>query len=188
MATVMDNVEDVLRRRAAAGVERLVEMGPEAVMEALATPNEVEFFGYIMNELASHAAPDMEDMAKQQAAAARFRARIAEEAGGFMTAADAAQLANSSVQAIYKATIERRLISIEDCNRKLFPRFQFEDKVREPVIELLRATPSSSGWEIMQFIFGRPEGLEGKRPIDLLRRGKPDEVAAVLRFGRALED
>ncbi|PQA88326.1 hypothetical protein CW354_08480 [Marinicaulis flavus] len=132
----------------------------------------------------------IEDAEKVEDAAnaVRFRQRMLKAAGGALKAEDVRQLLGyKSVQAVYKAANNRRMLVVEDGGVKLFPKFQFAGGVLNPAIaDVLGAAPNTSGWAILQFLVSGDEGLGKASPIALLRKG-PAEAERVARFARALE-
>lgn len=185
----IDTPAEALKQRVHTSIERLVDAAaPATILEALAAASEPELFEVIVRAAPIATDAEAEQLARERMAAAAFKHRMAAEANGFLTAIQAARVARyKSDQAIYKAARERRVLMVEDNGRQLFPAFQFDEAIRKPLIEVFRMTESVSGWEFLHFIFGRPEGLAGARPVDLLRGSKSD-IERVARFAAALED
>jgi len=122
-------------------------------------------------------------------AATEFKRRMLTDAGGALTAGQVREvLGHKSLQAVYKAVKERRLLMVEDNGQQLFPAFQFHDGAVLPAIaRVLEAAPHTAGWGVLQFLVSGDQGLGDRRPLDLIKGG-PDDVRQVIRFARALED
>ena len=122
-------------------------------------------------------------------ATAEFKRRMLTGAGGALTAAQVREvLGHKSLQAVYKAVKERRLLMVEDNGQQLFPAFQFHEGLVSPVVPaLLKAAPNTDGWGILQFLTSGDQGLGDQRPLALIKGG-PDDVSRVIRFARTLED
>ncbi|MFC6438266.1 hypothetical protein ACFSLT_30100 [Novosphingobium resinovorum] len=110
-------------------------------------------------------------------------------AGGALTAEKVRELLeHKTIQAVYKAVKDRRLLMVEDNGTKLFPVFQFDGNTILPgVARVLSAVPQTGGWAILQFLVAGDEGLDGRKPIDMLR-GSAAEIDLVVRFAQTLED
>jgi hypothetical protein len=122
-------------------------------------------------------------------AASEFKRRMLTEAGGALTATQVREvLGHKSLQAVYKAVKERRLLMVDDNGRQLFPAFQFRDGAVLPAIAgILEAAPHTDGWGVLQYLVSGDQGLGDLRPLDLIKGG-PDDVRHAIRFARALED
>jgi hypothetical protein len=182
-------IDAVLRDRIHASVENIVRMmATAAKAEAARTPDIPSLVLSIVRGL-----PVTEDgdptLKNSIVAAAEFKRRLLAAAGGALSADEVREiLGHKTVQAVYKAARERRLLMVDDNGRKLFPAFQFEgDQVAPAVPEILSAAPHTDGWRMLQFLVSGDEGLGTARPIDLLR-GKAEDVRRVKRFARTLED
>lgn len=132
---------------------------------------------------------DDPETAKRITNAIAFRRRLINAAGGALTAEKVrALLGHKTIQAVYKSVKDRRLLMVEDNGTKLFPVFQFNGNAILPGIsKVLNAAPQTTGWAILQYLVGGDEGLDGMRPIELLK-GSDAEVERVVRFARTLED
>lgn len=118
-----------------------------------------------------------------------FKRRLIDSAGGALTAEKVRTLlGHKTIQAVYKAAKDRRLLMVEDNGTKLFPVFQFDGNAIIPGIsKVLNAAPHTTGWAILHFLVGSDEGLDGLSPVELLKRSDA-EVERVIRFARTLED
>jgi hypothetical protein len=122
-------------------------------------------------------------------AAVEFKRGLLTAAGGALTADQVREvLGHKSLQAVYKAVKERRLLMVEDNGRQLFPAFQFRGGAVSPAVPAILATaPCTPGWRILQFMVSGDEGLGSERPLDLIH-GTAEDEARVARFARTLED
>ena len=97
-------------------------------------------------------------------------------------------LGHKTVQAVYKAARDRRLLMVEDNGAKLFPAFQFDgDTIRPAMSRILAAAPGAGGWAVLQYLVSGDGGLGDARPIDLIK-GNEADVDRVIRFAGTLDD
>lgn len=183
------SVDAILRDRLIASVDRIVHlMTPAAKAEAAKSPDVPSL---VLSLVRGLPAAETEDPALRDSlvAAAEFKRRMLAAAGGALTAAQVRDvLGHKSLQAVYKAAKERRLLMVDDNGQQLFPAFQFHDgSVLPGIAEVLEAAPHTDGWGVLQYLVSGDAGLGDQRPLDLLKGG-PDDVSRVIRFARALED
>ncbi len=110
------------------------------------------------------------------------------EAGGAYDVDQVRRLLHGvSRQAIDKRVQEGSLLTVPGpSNRRRFPTVQFnEDGSVVPGLRETRAAlPYDNPWSVLNFLIGRQNEFGGKRPIDLLRKGRLDlVVAAAKRIG-----
>lgn len=188
-ATAAVSVDTILRDRLIASVDRIVHMmGAAAKAEAASSPDVPSLVLSLVRGLPTTETDDA-TLKDSLVAAADFKRRMLRQSGGALTAAQVREvLGHKSLQAVYKAVKERRLLMVEDNGTQLFPAFQFKDGAALAAIPLvLEAAPSTDGWGILQYLVSGDQALGGARPLDLLKGG-PDEVSRVVRFVRTLED
>ena len=151
-----------------------------------------DFYGFIAAIFASTPVSNPADdrLKEQQFNAARFKRDMAERAGGLLeVAAVRESLGHRTRQAVYKAAREHRLLAVDDGGQLRFPACQFVDGAPvRGLKEVLTAAPATSGWRMLQYLLVPEEGLAGRRPLDLLRSGSPEELEIAIRFARRLED
>lgn len=182
-------IDTILRDRIIASADRIVHlMAPAARAEAAKTPDVPSLVLSIMRGLPVSEADDPA-LKESIVAAAEFKRRLLDAAGGALTAGQVREiLGHKTVQAVYKAARDRRLLMVDDNGKKLFPGFQFqEDAVAPAVADILSAAPHTDGWRILQFMVSGDQGLGAERPLDLITRS-PEDVRRVVRFAAALED
>lgn len=128
------------------------------------------------------------DTAEKLARTAGFKRDLIDRAGGALTAEQVRKLlGHKSVQAVHKAVTSRRLLAVDDNGRKLFPAFQFDGAAVVPgMADVLAATPLTARWALLQFLVDGDEGLEGERPIEMLK-GPPEALDRLVSFARTLE-
>lgn len=183
------DLDEALRARIIATTERLLKVMPRkaktAAIESIDLP---EFMLNLARGIPTSQIDDpgvVEELERTVA----FKQRMMKAAGEALTAEVVRKLlGHKTVQAVYKAARERRLLMLEDGGLKLFPSFQFDGNSVQPgVSKLLAAAPHLNGWAILQFLVGGEPGADGKRRIDLLN-GSPEEIDRLIRFARVLED
>jgi hypothetical protein len=164
----------------------------DAAFRLVTQPTVSGFFIALGKELAGTApAPAPSAPAEtRQAQALAFKQSMKAAAGGLLCAEDVRQLRGSNTpQAVYKAVKDRRLLAVKDNGNVLLPAIQFDGdgKVKPWVRDLARATPTTDGWTLLQWLLGTPAGLAGSRPIDMLDAGGAD-CARALRLATSLEE
>ena len=107
-------LREAFRRRALGAVERMArEASPEALSDALAAPSDT---GTLARALAEQAAGDalrhLEPLAGAIARGAETRARLAEAAGGMLSADAAGRALGISRQAVDKRRAAGRLLAV----------------------------------------------------------------------------
>ncbi len=181
--------DQLLRDRIMASTDRIIKMMPAAAKAAAIRSIDVP--SLILNLALGIPAveTDNPEAAEKITRAIAFKRRMIEAAGGALTAEKVRELlGHKTIQAVYKAVKDRRLLMVEDNGTKLFPAFQFDGNAILPGIAgVLGAAPQTSGWAVLQFLVAGDEGLDGAKPIDLLR-GSAADVEQVVRFARTLED
>jgi hypothetical protein len=183
------SIDSILRERLFASVDRIVDMmGAAAKVEAAKSPDVPSLVLSLARGLpvTEHDDPALKDSI---VAASQFKRRLLTDAGGALTASQVREvLGHRSVQAVYKAVKERRLLMVEDNGQQVFPAFQFRDGAVLPAIaQILEAAAHTDGWGILQFLISGDQGLGERRPLDMIE-GSDDDVRLVIRFARTLED
>lgn len=182
-------VDAILRDRLIASVDRIVHlMSPAAKAEAARSPDVTSLVLSLVRGLPTTETDDP-TLKAAIVSAAEFKRRMLKEAGGALTAAQVRDvLGHKSLQAVYKAVKERRLLMVADNGQQLFPACQFhEGAVLAAIPNVLEAAPHTDGWGILQFLISGDQGLGERRPLDRIKGGA-DEVSRVVRFARTLED
>ncbi len=176
---------EILRQRVLTVLGRL---SASSIAQALQAPNELEMLSIIGAAASGKRPANVDAMVAERLAAARFKERIATEAGGLLDARQVLRISKlTTTQAVYKAAGERRLLAVETDDGLRYPAFQFMGNLPKALPRILKAAPNTGGWAMMQFLFGRHEGLTSNRPLDLLNRDE-HEIERAVCFARALED
>ena len=183
------SVDTILRERLLASIDRIVHMmNAAAKAEAAKSPDVPSL---VLSLVRGMPVTDTDDPAVKDSliGAAEFKRRMLTDAGGALTAGQVREvLGHKTLQAVYKAVKERRLLMVEDNGQQLFPALQFHDGAVLPAIAgILEAAPHTAGWGILQFLVSGDQGLGERRPLDLIKGG-PDDIRQVIRFARTLED
>ncbi|NML87728.1 MULTISPECIES: hypothetical protein [Sphingobium] len=172
-----------------ASAERLLKVMPVAAKKIAI--ESVDLPEFILNLARGIPATQVDnpDIVEELGRTITFKRQMMEAAGQALSAESVRKLlGHKTVQAVYKAARERRLLMLDDGGVKLFSSFQFDgNSVRPAIPQLLAAAPRSSGWAILQFLVGGEPAFDGRRRIDLIR-GKPEEIDRVVRFARTLDD
>jgi hypothetical protein len=183
------DVDRILRERILASADRIIKMMPAAAKTAAI--GSVDVAAFVFN--IARGIPSVEtadpDEAEDITRAIAFKRRLIGEAGGaFDAEAVRKLLGHKTVQAVYKAARDRRLLMVEDNGAKLFPAFQFDGNTIRPAMpRILAAAPASSGWAVLQYLVSGDEGLDDARPIELIK-GSETDVDRVVRFAGTLDD
>lgn len=183
------DVDRVLRDRIVASTDRIIKMMPAAAKAAAISSIDVPSLVFHLALGIPAVETDDPEAAERITNAIAFKRRLIDAAGGALTAEKVrALLGHKTIQAVYKAVKDRRLLMVEDNGTKLFPVFQFDGNAILPGIsKVLNAAPQTTGWAILQYLVGGDEGLDGMSPIELLK-GSDAKVERVVRFARTLED
>lgn len=188
-ASTAPDVDRILRDRILASADRIIKMMPAAAKTVAI--GSIDVPALILN--IARAIPSVEPGDPEQAdeitKAIAFKRRLIDAAGGaFDAEAVRKLLGHKTVQAVYKAAKDRRILMVDDNGARLFPAFQFDGNAINPTMaRILAAAPGASGWAILQYLISGDEGLGDARPIDLIR-GSEADIERVVRFAHALDD
>ena len=149
--------------------------------EAMAAPTD-----YLVAVEALSSAPETSElMAEDPFVAAKFRGlkrkqQMLEAAGGALTSEQVAEILGISRQAVDKRRAANQLLALTKGKRGYsYPGFQFEDGTTIPGLEeVLDELRDVDPWMQMVFFTSPHERLEGKSPLDQLRKGLLHEVKA----------
>lgn len=155
--------------------------------EATAAPTD-----YLVAVEALSSSPETTQLiAEDPLIAAKFRGlkrkqQMLEAAGGTLTSEQVAEILGISRQAVDKRRASNQLLALTQGKRGYsYPSFQFEDgKTITGIEEVLAQLKDLDPWMQMVFFTGPHERLEGKTPLERLKRGMVSEVkAAASGFG-----
>jgi hypothetical protein len=188
-STAAVDVDRVLRDRILASADRIIKMMPLAAKTvAIGSIDVAALVLNIARGIPAVEADDPEE-AEEITNAIAFKRRMIEQAGGaFDAEAIRKLLGHKTVQAVYKAARDHRLLMVEDNGAKLFPALQFDGNAIRPAIpRILAAASTTSGWGILQYLVSVDEGLGDARPIDLIK-GDDADIDRVVSFAQTLGD
>ena len=183
------DIDQILRDRIFASTDRIIKMMPLAAKTAAASS--VDIASLVFNIARSIPAVEAGDPGEAEdiTNAIAFKRRMIEGAGGaFDAEAVRRLLGHKTVQAVYKAAREHRLLMVDDNGSKLFPACQFDGNAVRPAIgRILAASADLGGWAVLQFLVCGDEALGDARPLDLLA-GSEADIARLVRAAQARAD
>lgn len=185
----MPALDRSLSNRLLATFQRITAgMSPAAKERVISSVDERDFLFALLQSLPAKD-PEDDEAFKQAMLALKFKKRLIDASGGALTADQVqALLGNKSVQSVYKAAKERRLLMVDDNGTKLFPAFQFDGNTIVPGLQrILGVVPNTNGWAILQYLVYGNDGPDGKKRYDLLR-GTPEEIERLALYIQTLED
>ena len=183
------DADRVLHDRIVASTDRIIKMMPAAAKAAAISSVDVPSLVFHLALGIPAVETDNPEAAERITNAIAFKRRLIDAVGGALTAEKVRTLlGHKTIQAVYKAVKDRRLLMVEDNGTQLFPAFQFDGNAILPgIAKVLGATPNTTGWAVLQFLVRGDEGLDGTGPIALLK-GSDADVERLVRFARTLED
>ncbi len=115
------------------------------------------------------------------------KVRLLEDEGGTLSADEAAASLRISREAVNQRRRSGKLLALSTGRRGYrYPVWQFGEEGVLPGFEVTLKELSVHGqWGRAAFFLGGNELLDGLRPLDLLRRGRPEDLEAVTRAARA---
>jgi hypothetical protein len=183
MTVIQDPLREAFRRRALGAVERMAREAPsEALVAALAATTDT---GTLARATADQAASDalrrFEPLAGAIARGAEVRTRLAETAGGLLSAAQVANLLGITRAAVDKRRTVSRLLALRIRGDWAYPAAQFQDgEVLVGIQDVLASMADASHWSILDFLLAPDDALGGRTPIAALRAGEVDLVRRLL--------
>lgn len=181
--------DQLLRDRILASAERIIKLMPASAKAAAIRSIDVPSLVFNLARGIPAVETDNPEAAEKLTKSIAFKRRMIDAAGGALTAEKVRELlGHKTIQAVYKAVKDRRLLMVEDNGTKLFPVFQFDgNRILPGIARLLSAVPQTGGWAILQFLVAGDQGFDGRKPIEMLR-GSAAEIDHVVRFAQTLED
>ena len=118
-----------------------------------------------------------------QIRAVEAKRRLLEADGGTVSAEEAGRMLGISRQAVDKKRRVGRLVALPIVARQRYPVWQFKDGAILPGLAgVLAALTTASPWVKAAFFVSRNARLGGKRPLDLLRQDRVDDVMRAARI------
>lgn len=111
------------------------------------------------------------------------RRELLEQDGGVLSPSHVGALLGISRQAVALRRNAGKLLGVEGNRGYVYPAWQFEGSVvLKGFVEILDLLRNDDPWTQFLFFLSHDDAVEGKRPIDLLRAGKFDEVRRAARM------
>lgn len=158
---------------------------------------------YFPGEPSLDAAPTEEELAEADdvwrgvlSRQRQIRAEAVEQLGGLLTPAEVSRRLGLSGATVNNRRNHGELLGIRlDKRGYLFPEWQFSDSPRDAALGVwpgfdraLQALSDMHPWEKGEFFLSQLPALGGRRPIDLLRDGRPADVERVVLAAAAHHD
>lgn len=148
------------------------------------SPASLARLAYLAFDLSLGAKPSRQDkLAMALARGLEARQQIAETEGGSLSSDETARLLEISKTAVLKRLEAGRLLAWreERLQAARFPRWQFNGHGQvlaglEEVLEILHGDPRLDAWGKILFFLQTKTSLGNKRPLDVLREGRLEEV------------
>jgi hypothetical protein len=118
---------------------------------------------------------------------AKLKEDLVEKAGGLLSSKKAAEVLGISPRALHKRLSKGSLVALQMAGGGLgYPAFQFEnDLMQAGISAVVKAINVNDPWAILSFLFLRLGELEGRTPVEAIRKGKADAAAQAARhFGK----
>jgi len=110
------------------------------------------------------------------------RRELLEQDGGVLSPSNVGELLGISRQAVGLRRSAGKLLGVEGNRGYVYPVWQFEDGDMVPgIIEIFEILEDADPWTKVIFFLGHDNAVGGKRPVDLLRKGKHEEVKRAAR-------
>lgn len=171
--------------RAIDAVLELAELSEDSLAAAAVAPNN---FWVLLRALE---APDalrvlqaVDPLASAHLRGLEAKHRLVEQGGGALTAQKAAEALGLSRQAVDKRRLRGALLALSLGRRGyLYPAWQFTSSgTLNGLEDVLSALAEHDPWMQAAFFLNRNSRLENKTPLEMLRRGRPDEAVAAARL------
>jgi hypothetical protein len=184
-------LQAAFRRRAAEAVERVTtSASPEALADALSAPTDVGALARLLAEAAVlGVAAELEPLADAVARGAEARRRLADRAGGLLTASQmGAALGAISRQAVDKRRRAGHLLAVPVGSDWRYPGIQLraDGTVPDQLPAVLGAFAAAGPWAALDFLLAADDALAGETPLEALKRGG-STAKAVMRILAARE-
>jgi hypothetical protein len=128
------------------------------------------------------------ELAEERLDTEGFKRKLAQACGGLLDAGSLQAMLGSTQDEVHRASAQRRILAVEDDGQLRYPHCQFDGGDILPGIRaILTATPNMNGWRLLQYLYGREDGLSGNRPINLIQ-GCSTDLEKTVHFAGRLEE
>lgn len=105
------------------------------------------------------------------------RRELLEQEGGVLNPSTVAEVFGISRQAVAVRRSSGKLLAVEGNRGYVYPAWQFDNHDLLPgFLEILEILSDSTSWTQFIFFLSKNDTIGGKRPLDLLRKGKIEAV------------
>lgn len=181
-----DPLREVFRRRALGAVQRMArEASPEVLEAALAASTDVGTLARVMaDQAASDTLRQLDPLTAAITRGAEIRARLAEQAGGLLSAEQVAALLGITRAAVDKRRSVGKALAVRVRGDWHYPAAQFRDgEVLPGIPEIVAHRTDTSGWAVLSFLLAEEGALGGRTPLAALRAGALEPVLRLVRGG-----
>jgi len=191
LASPQNTPSDSLKNTASAFAERVMrviakrsqDIGQEALLKALSQDSDedalLEFTRAIVLE---KTVVDTSPLLAAKYRGIVMKSRLIKESGGALNATKAAQILGISRQAVEKRISKGQLLAVKIDGVRMLPAFQFQDTdVISGWQKVLEAFTIDDAWMQVSFMLSQNPGLQGKRPVDVLKDGDKESVIRTAR-------
>jgi hypothetical protein len=178
-----DPLREAFRRRAMGAVERMAREAPsEALVAALAASTDTGTLARATADQAvSEALRRLDPLAGAIARGAEVKARLAEQAGGLLSAETVGQLLGITRAAVDKRRATGKLLAVRVRSDWHYPACQFRDgEVLPGISDILARMDEATGWSVLAFLLAEDDGLDLRTPLAVLRDGRIDVIRRLL--------
>lgn len=178
-----DPLREAFRRRAIGAVERMArEAAPEALVAALAAATDTGTLARATaDQAASEALRRLDPLAGAIARGAEAKARLAEQAGGLLSAEAVGRMLGITRAAVDKRRATGKLLAVRVRSDWHYPACQFRDGEALPGIPgILAGLDEATGWSVLAFLLAEDDALGGRTPLALLRDNGIEAIRRLL--------
>ncbi|MCX6603005.1 MAG: helix-turn-helix domain-containing protein [Acidobacteria bacterium] len=171
-------IQGVVASRCSRVIDFLLALPEDVLVEAAKESSDIGVVTYLLSRPEMVAVPVTPDpLAGARLRGIAIKSALLQAEGGSKTTAEVAALLGVSPQAITKRRHEGKLIAVELGTKGFhYPVWQFDLPGFDGVLKVMR---ERDGWDKINFFLNPNDALQGKRPLDALRR-KQIPVALVV--------
>lgn len=179
------SVQAAFLRRSISALERIVgNTTTKALTAALEAPTDVGSLARLLgrSEVVGSIVTDLDPLAPAMARNMEHRRRLVEMAGGVISADEAGRILGITRQAIDKRRRSQALLAFREAGDWRYPACQFDQgEVIAGMVDVVRGFSDAGPWAALDFLLASDSALDGKTPLESLRRGKRETVQRLLR-------